>query len=262
MTTLSEARELIATTALPAVERFMADAPAAGTGLPTFDPLKDQTLVIGSDIVSFTVGVEADFRQAIADSALFAQLAALHKVGDKADPMDFFDAYFAALMGLGWIVQSRNTSSLDTKQDGFDVHEAIIGVVTAALGPIKGALDAVLIVLNGLHKMAADAPFITLFNKRSAREKIGKFQCTGVSHDPAHGLVAQVAAFGLMADQVITQILFFKLEKHQTSLRSSVGELSIDTEALKGIKPNLAAKVQAYRNAFVADTELGPVDQG
>jgi hypothetical protein len=60
---------------------------------------KPQALVIGSDVVSFTVGVEADFRQAIADSALFAQLVALNKKGTAGDAMKFFDAYLTTLAG-------------------------------------------------------------------------------------------------------------------------------------------------------------------
>lgn len=258
---VAQARTLIQTATLPSAHTFAADAPVEGTGLPSFDAARDQALVVGSDVVSFTTGVEADFRQAITDSSLFSQLVAIHKVGENADPMAFFDAYFATLLGLGWIEQQRETAAVSLDAGGIDVHEAITGVISTFLAPVAGpaAMAAVIAVLNGLHKMDADQPFITLFNKRSQHGEIGRFQITSVRHDPAQGLMAEVMAFALKADQVVTQVLFFRLHRGSTELRRSFGSLSIDTAALAGIRPNLAAKVQAFRTALIAEADLGPV---
>lgn len=252
------AKTLLASTELPDAHAFGAEA-APGLGMPELDAAKDQSLVVGSDIVSFTTGVEADFRQAISDSSLFAQLLAAKQVGLDADPMRFFDAYFANLVMLGWMIQKRETAEFSYKGDAFDVHEAVIGVITAFLSPISGAAAAVLAVLKGLHEMNKDAPFITLFDKQSRRGKIGRFQFTFVHDDPDHGLMAEAMAFGLDADDRLTQVLFFKLHKGRTKLRRSTGSLSIDTEALKALKPQLAGKMMPYRQAFIAGVDLGPV---
>ncbi len=259
MPTIHEARDAIATTELPAVEAFAADAPAGG-GMPDFDVDKEQSVVIGSDVVSFGTGVDAEFRQAIADSALFAQLAALKEVGPDADPMLFFDAYFHRLLQLGWLVQQRDTSELDVRGDGFDVHHAITGVITAFLAPIAGAAQAVLAVLEGLYRMNTSAPFITLFNKRSTRQKIGRFQFTYVRQDAEKGLLAEMAAFGLTANEAITQVLFFKIHRNRASVRRSLGQLSIAPDALRGIRAQLAAKVQAFRVSMIAEADLGTVE--
>lgn len=257
MTSIAAARTLIQLAELPEVAAFTADAPAGG-GMPEFDMAKQQALVVGSDVLSFTVGVEAEFRKAIADSALFAQLVAIRKVGPNADPMAFFDAYFATLLGLGWMVQKRDTSEFTYKGDGFDVHEAAIGVITAFLSPISGAAAVVLTVLKGLQQMNSGKPFITLFDKQSRHAKIGQFQFTYVHKDPEHGLSAEIMAFALTADEVVTQVLFFRLKKGTTLLRRSLGTLSIDTAALSEISVNLAAKVKAFRTSLIAEADLGP----
>lgn len=257
MTTVASARNLIQTAELPALEAFQADAPAGG-GMPAFDINKDQALVVGADVVSFTIGVEPDFRQALADSSLFAQLVALRKVGANADPMVFFDAYFQTLLGLGWIVQQRDTGQISNDGAGLDVHQAIIGTITAFLSPIAGAAAAVIAVLDGLHQMNKDAPFITLFNKQSTHEHLGRFQLTYVHNDAAMGLVADVMAFALDADSRITQILFFKITSSKVKLSRSNAKLSIDTNALQEIRPNLAAKVKAFRKSLIAEADLGP----
>lgn len=255
MPTIAAARTLIQMAELPNVMALAADE-IEGGGLPTFDPSKPQALVIGSDVVSFTVGVEADFRQAIADSALFAQLVALNKKGTAGDAMRFFDAYLTTLAGLGWLIQTREAATIKLQTDGFDVHSAITGVITAFLSPISGAAAAVLAVLDGLHKMNANEPFITLFNKRSHSQTLSRFQFTYVHNDPVHGLCAEIAAFALNADVGQTQVLFFKLKKDSSALSRSLGTLSIDTEALNELKPNLAAKVRDFRTRMIADATL------
>ena len=255
MPTIAAARTLIQLAELPKITALAADE-IEGGGFPTFDPSKPQALVIGSDVVSFTVGVEADFRQAIADSALFAQLVALNKKGTAGNAMKFFDAYLTTLAGLGWMIQTRETATIKLQTDGFDVHSAITGVITAFLSPISGAAAAVLAVLDGLHKMNANEPFITLFNKRSHSQTLSRFQFTYVHNDPDHGLCAEIAAFALNADVGQTQVLFFKLNRNSSALSRSLGTLSIDTEALKELKPNLAGRVKDFRTRMIADATL------
>lgn len=260
MPTIAAARTLIQTAELPSIMGLAADE-IEGGGLPSFDPSKPQALVIGSDVISFTVGVEVDFRQAIADSALFAQLVALNKKGAAGDAMKFFDAYLATLAGLGWMIQTRETATIKLRTDGFDVHSAITGVITAFLAPISGAAAAVVAVLDGLHRMNANESFVTLFNKRSHSQTLSRFQFTYVHNDPVHGLCAEIAAFALKAEVGETQVLFFKLKKDSNALSRSLGTLSIDTEALNELKPNLAAKVRDFRTRMIADATLAlPAD--
>ena len=252
---LEHAKQFLEATSLPTAPEVLGISD--GMGMPELETSKQQSLVVGANVVSFTTGVEADVRQAITDSSLFAQLAAAKAVGTNTDPLVFFDAYFANLVAIGWVIQNKETAEFSYKGDAFDVHEAIIGVITAFLSPIAGAAAAVLAVLNGLHNMDEDAPFITLFNKQSRRGKIGRFQFTYVYPDPDHGLMAESMAFSLKADNTLTQVLFFKLQKGKTSLRRSTGSLAIDAEAMKTLRPQLTAKMNAYRSAYIASVELG-----
>ena len=85
---------------------------------------------------------------------------------------------------------------------------------------------------------------------------MSRFQFTYVHNDPVHGLCAEIAAFALNADVGQTQVLFFKLKKDSSALSRSLGTLSIDTEALNELKPNLAAKVRDFRTRMIADATL------
>jgi len=251
---LQLAKQFVKVTHLPSMPMAIDVTP--GMGMPALDKDKKQSLVVGSNVVSFTIGVEADVRQAIADSSLFAQLAASKTLGSNSDPVEFFDTYFSNLYRLGWIIQEKNTEAHTYAGRDVDVHEAIIGVITTFLSPVAGAAAAVIAVLNGLHQMNKDAPFITLFNQQSQQGSAGRFQFTYVYPDPTQGLMARAMAFSFKANSVLTQVLFFKVQNIDASLHQSTGSLSIDADAMKALRPQLAKKMNDYRSAFIAGVEL------
>ncbi|MFY9995262.1 MAG: hypothetical protein WAK61_09735 [Leclercia sp.] len=248
-----KAKQFIADTNLPSKpEIFGFDG-----GLPELKTTQDQALVVGSNAISFMAGVDAELRHIIMDSSLFAQLAASREVDVDTDPLKFFEAYFNNLAVIGWVIQKKESAEFTFEENTFDVHQAIIGVITTFLSPIAGAAKAVLAVLTGLRNMGRDAPFITLFNKQSRHGEIGRFQFTYIYSGPNHGLTAEVMAFSLKADNTLTQVLFFKLQKGKTSLRRSTGELSIDVDAMKSLGSQLNVKMKAYRSAYIASVDLG-----
>jgi len=234
-------------------------APEAPAPPPTvFDMAKSQALVVGSDVVTFEKGVEAEFRAGISNAALFAQLAANHKVSPTDEPMKWFDAYFDILQHLGWTVQTRDTAQYDFKADGFEVHQAIIDVITAFLAPMPGAAALVIATLKGLQSMNKGQPFITIFKKTTENAKVSRFQFTFVHQDATDGLMAEAMAFALTDTETITQVLFFKLHKNRSSLKRSNGSLSINTDALAVIKAPMARKVAAFLPRYIADMDLTP----
>jgi hypothetical protein len=223
---------------------------------PVFTASQQQAIIVGSEVVSFTAEVEAEFRQAIADSALVAQLGANAKVDPKLDPVAWFDSYFAILGVLGWATQVRDTAEYRVKKKGMQVHEAITEVVTAFLGPLPGAATLVKLALDSLKSMEKDTPWITLFNRETERANVGRFQFTLIRRGPDNNLLADALCFALEADREITQILFFKLSKVSTRMRRSLGTVSIGADALAGLRPLLKAKIEAQRAAFLLDLPL------
>jgi hypothetical protein len=249
---LDEARAFVARLDLP-------EAPGLGVeGSPiVFEDVKKQAVLVGSDIVSFDNGIEAEFREAVSDAALVAQLGAQTKLGGDADPIKWFDTYFDTLSRLGFVIQARDTAEYQLEADGVEVHEAILKVVTAFIGNVPGAVALVALALESLKSMKKDSPLITLFDRESQKAKIGRFQLTLVRTDPSGGLLAEVMAFALEAESKTTQILFFKLKKNRNRLRRSLGSASLNRAALKGLRPILRKKVQAHLAKFVAEIDLG-----
>lgn len=251
---LASARAFVARADLPALEGGLAlDVPEI-----VFEQARAQSVVVGSQLLSFDAGVEPGFREAISDSALLAQLVANRTVSATADPIAWFDAYFTVLGNIGWVVQARDTATYDIATDGMAVHEAILPVVTAFVGAIPGAVALVKLALDSLKAMDADSPLITLFNRESQHARIGRFQFTLVRPDGSGGLLAEAMAFVLEADRTITQLLFFKLSRSQSTLRRSLGSVSLNTAALTALRPVVRGKVQAHMASYVAALDLGP----
>jgi len=223
-----------------------------------FESAKNQALLVGSDVLSFDQGVESEFREAVSDTALLAQLAATHQLGQDPDPIAYFDAYFAIVGSLGWATQVRDTAQYELKTQGAEVHEAIIEVAMAFLKGIPGAAELVVLSLKSLRNMNQGSPLITLFERNSQDAKMGRFQFTIVRQDAlGGGLFAEVMAFGLTAREIITQVLFFKLKSGSSTLRRSLGRMSLNRPALQALHPILRAKVATHLAGNVAALDIG-----
>ena len=229
----------------------------AAADLPkvVFDDATNQAIIAGSEVVSFTQSVEAEFRETISDSALIAQLAANAKFNVEQDPIAWFDHYYSILGGLGWTTQARDTAEYRIDQDGLEVHEAVLDVIKVFLGPIPGAAALVEIALGSLKKMNPDSPFITLFNRQSEKAKVGRFQFTLVRQE-GDSYLADGMSFGFKAKKKVTQVLFFKLHSTEATLRRSLAKISIGADALEGLRPALKAKIQTHRSKFLAELPL------
>ena len=221
-----------------------------------FDTARKQAMLVGSDVLSFDQGVEAEFREAVSDTALLAQLAATHQLGSNPDPIAYFDAYFGIVGSLGWATQVRDTAEYNMETQGADVHKAIIDVATAFLGNIPGAAALVVLTLQSLQKMDQDSPLIKLFGRNIQDSKMGHFQFTTV-HQDAGGLFAEVMAFAITAREVITQVLFFHLKKGESTMRRSLGRMSLNRTALSAMQSIIRAKIESHLADNVAKLDIG-----
>lgn len=238
--------------------------PLLGAAAPPdidFDAVRRQALLVGSNVVSFDAGVEAEFRAAIADSALLAQLVASRNA-DSGNPIAWFDSYFSTLGSLGWVTQLRDIADYRLKVDGMEVHEAILDVVSAFLGPVPGALALVRLSLDSLRKMDEGSPLITLFSRESQHATAGRFQFTTVRDEGDGGLFAEAMAFALYARKDITRILFFRLGSTSATMQRSLGRVSLNRAALGALRPLLRRKVETYLAQQVASLDLGDAAAG
>lgn len=249
---LDQARLFVARLDVPERPTFAADMPEV-----VFDKAKEQALVVGSQVVSFDSGVEPEFREAISDGALLAQLAANRKVAVSEDPIAWFKAYFEVLSNIGWVIQAFDTAKYDIKTDGVEVHEAVLQVVQAFIGNVPGAVALVQLTLKSLQAMDSSSPLITLFHRESQHAEIGRFQFTTIRQDESGGLLGEAMAFSLRADKSIKQILFFKLHRDKSTLERSLGTISLNRAALEALRPVIRGKVQTFMGSFVASLDLG-----
>lgn len=138
----------------------------------------------------------------------------------------------------------------------MEVHEAILEVIAAFVGPVPGAVALVTMALESLKKMGENSPVITIFEKQSQHAQVGRFQFTTVRQEADGGLFAEAMAFALNAERTVTQILFFKLQRNKQTLRRSLGTISLNREALTKLKPLIRRKVEAKMLDFVASIDL------
>ncbi|HMM74605.1 MAG TPA: hypothetical protein PJ986_02775 [Gammaproteobacteria bacterium] len=236
--------------AAPKVARYRDIAPAQ------FADARAQAAVVGAGLVSFTAGVPAPRREDLCNATLLAQLAANRKVPDRAQVLAWFDAYVAALMNLGWVVQQTGFREYDGEFDGLETHEAVRQAAAALLVPNPAALAVLAATLDAVQAMERDSPWITLFERASRDTKTSQFQIALADQLPNGGLVMHLLAFAIQANAKITQVLFFKLKKKRVKLQQNTGQAIVDVGVLTSIRGALKTKLAERVTEFIATVDI------
>jgi hypothetical protein len=236
------------------------DLPEAG---PQFETVSrpswtdaQEAVAVGSQLVEFAAGVPTDVRDAIADSVLLAQLAANKAAGQAQDVIRWYDMYVEVLQNIGWQLRDVEFRTHQVSDTNASLHKEIIPVLTALLGPHAAAASIVLSVLNGLQAMDKDSPWITVFDRASQQAHGAKLQVSyvqqGASGDPEISLLA----FGIRAEQTITQVLFFKFRAQNAELKQASGKMGVSITRLNSAKDLIAQRVTPFVTDYVAELDI------
>jgi hypothetical protein len=216
-----------------------------------FDSARDQSVVVGSDIISFVRGVTEQRRQDIVNSALLAQLVASKRVPDPTHVFTWYGVYFDTLTNIGWTIQDRQFVDHIEESKSLEAHKAIIELATSLLGPQAAALQLVKTTLTALQSMDQDSPWIMLFNRESRFAKSARFQITLAEEKSEGQFLVTLMAFGLVAAKTLTQVLFFKFRSNEVRLKHSSGKITINTTVLDAIREPISKKLAAFSADFV-----------
>ncbi|MFL6547298.1 MAG: hypothetical protein ACJ8OJ_01300 [Povalibacter sp.] len=219
-----------------------------------------ELIAVGPQLAEFSKSFPQELRAMLSNSLLLASLAA-DKANEKAggearDVFAWHDTYSEVLRKIGWQVQQSETQAQQVDAKNLDVHQAIIPVLTAMLGPAIAATSLVISVLNGLQDINKSSPWITLFDRSSQHSSGAKFQI-GYIDANAHGdPQIALAAFAIEADRTITQVLFFKFSNQNAKLRKSATQLATTAERLRADQKVIADKVSSFIADNVSNIEI------
>lgn len=246
---------------LPAPPAGTRSRSAAVTDTPPLDlkSTEAQSLVVGSGLIAAAQNVPQQTREDLVNCTLFAQLAASGAVTDPQRIAEWYAAYFKTLTAIGWAQSDTQFEEYDFKSKTAEAHKAIIKVLTVLLGPQAAALVVVQTVLEALQSMNEDSPWITLFDRQSKTGKSARFQVATAQIDPGGLLQIALVGFELVVKASLTQVLFVKYASNSTHLKYAAGKATIYEAALRDQREALAARLAAYRSAYVAQIPLPPL---
>ena len=249
-------RAFISSVRLPA-------APARLRAIEDTPPVKleetdAQSLVVGSGLIVAAANVPAQTREDLVNCTLFAQLAATAAVGDQTKISEWYNAYFKTLTAIGWAQSDAQFEEYEFKSQNAEAHKAVMKVLEVLLGPGAAALVVVKTAIDALQSMNENSPWMTLFDRTSKTGKSARFQ-VATAEIGAEGLL-QVAlvGFDLRATSTFTQVLFFKSATSSTTLKYAAGKATIYEAALEDQRATIAARLAAYRTAYVGEVALPP----
>ena len=248
----SRARAFVESVDLAGTPRGLLAQDAATEASEVFNTARSQAQVVGSTLFSFAKGVDAETREAISGSALLAQLVANKRSSPTETPTEWYTIYQDVLQNVGWIVQERAWTDYTTEGAAMEVHEKIIEVLTAALGPSVAALTLIKSAVGALKAMQPDSSWLTIFNRESQQAEIGRFQIGLAEIGEEADVYVTMLACLIQAKSSITQVLLFKFRAEHAAFKASNAKLSIDRSALMEVQPAIRTKIRAYQADYVS----------
>lgn len=252
MTTGQAAKDYVKQLDLEGTPRALVAMAAATESTEIFEQTKQQAQVVGSGLLAFSQGVEAEIREAISDSALLAQLVANKRIDPAVDPVAWFKEYVAVLQNVGWTIQDATWTDYTATGTGADVSDQIIKLLPVLLGPGAAAAAIVTAAVAALKGMDPDGSWITIFNRETQKAKLARFQVGLVESDSVKGTQVSLLACLVEGTSAITQILFFKFKDEKASFKASTNSVTINTAALKELARPIRSKVRAYQVDYLS----------
>lgn len=224
---------------------------------PTYSS-KDQAVAVGSQIAEFSKNVPVAMRPAISNSFLLAQLAANKELSKNkgGTTLSWYAKYNEVLANIGWVIEgsARNLKAISGTK--LHVHEEIMPVIAAVLGPAVAAASVIATALNGLAKMSEDSPWITLFDRESQRARANQFQIAYVDAPGGAAPVIKLAGFELDASRSVVQVLFFKFGTEKATLRHYSSTLSVNPDVFQSVQGAVQQKVASFVEGYIASVDI------
>ena len=143
--------------------------------LPAYNSVA-QAVPVGSQMTEFTKDVPQSIRPGISNGLLLGQLAADKASAKKEpDPLAWFTTFNTVLRGIGWQSTLSELNEQSISHKNISLSQAIIPIVTEIVGAAAAAGSIIISVLKGLETMDQDAPWITVFERRSNKVSANNF---------------------------------------------------------------------------------------
>lgn len=212
---------------------------------PSFQSVA-QAIAVGSQMTEFSSTTPQSLRPAISNGLLLGQLAADKATAGGGDPIAWFTAFNSVMKRIGWQSTLSELNEQTISDRNAAMHKAIIPIVTAIFGPQAAAGSIILSILNGLDSMDQDAPWITLFQRRSNKVAASNFGLSYVDAGEGGGATLKTAYFMLQGTQDRTQVLFFKFLSSDATMKSAQAQMSIGPETIATSGAALQEKVTPF----------------
>jgi hypothetical protein len=213
----------------------------------------EQSFLADKSLVSFVTNVSAQQREDVLQSTLLAQLAANKMKPMDQDVMGWYTAFAKVLANLGWIVESHETTQFKTNEQGADVDNVIIDVLSSAFG--ASYISIIRKTLEAIKSLSDDDNRIIAFEKNTQALEKGCFQL-GVAVVENEAVTLRLGTFVITSDKRIKKILLVRIRKGETSIDYVSKKATFNLAAYNKIRHAVSAKIENYMTDYVAELTI------
>ena len=223
---------------------------------------KSSCVAVGSQLVSFAPAISGELREGIAQSLLFAQLAANNADPEReGDARDWVTKLVSVLSNIGWRVSSKSEATLSVDQGDTDVR-GLLEQTLLSMSPKETQEEVQALFHRALEapscaKTDLPPPWSQLFERQARVIDGARFQITHVSQRESGEVVLHLLAVKISGQMESTAALFFRWQDlSQGKIDVQRFQLTLEERVFNSVKDVVARRIAAYTRDYIAALDI------
>lgn len=201
---------------------------------------------------SFAAGLSKQRQEDVLNSLLLAQRAATKSFPNDDQITDWYKRYFEILDKLGWVFENKEFLVFNSKNNLFEIENALLEILGAAL--TGNHLAILLKTIQSLKSLGESDKRFLAFEQNTHSLQKGSFQL-GLANEENNTLSISACAFILNTQKKITKILFFSSDRDTTEFKYFQSKATLTDNIFAEAREIIKQKLGDV-SSFVADLEI------
>jgi hypothetical protein len=210
--------------------------------------------VNAGSVLGFTGTVSAQQKADVLNSVLLAQLTANARHDRHRDVMNWYEAYHATLLEVGWELSKFNFTKHNPGHPRFNLRSGTIDLMRGH------ATDAEIIVVHSamgaLDGLDDGARPVVIFESNAHDVAAGNFQIVSCGAGPGHRVIMTIAAFYYATSEPVRRVLGFDFSRDGTRMDQARNTVVLKENVYAKFREKVTQRLGARAFDFIADLQI------
>lgn len=231
--------------------------PAAYSAGSQSKPVAGADALLGNEnpaIIGFSDNLDADKKQAAADSIHFAERYATAYSNKSLDPVGWHLKYSEAMRHCGWTMTSNRYQEHTSSQVNVTMDSIVMDIIQAVAG--RNAPAMLELLLGVFEKLRSDEPLVTLFDRNSQKGADKEFRIVPCIQSPGGTPITAFLAADCQLSTDQGGAWFWKWKVSQLRMKRVATMVELNMRAHDRVRDRIYSSLDKSSDDFFSGIQL------